>query len=128
MDPRFWTIVLLALCTAALIVWDVYVAFGNRVPNKRDTISGILLGWSRAAWILPYAFGVLVGHLFLPESPLSLVSCPRLLCIAVLMAAGFMFTAISTWLWWRGTRWAWPYQAPVLLILGVLSGNMLWYQ
>ena len=128
MDPRFWTIVVMGIGATLLIGWDIYVAFGNREPNERDTISGILLGWGKGTWILPFAFGVLVGHLFLPASPISLVDCPRLLCIGVLLAQGLTITMVGVWMRKRWAKWPWPYEAPALIVVGILSGHMLWYQ
>ena len=64
--PRKVTLTLLAVSAAVLIGWDVYVAL-NDVPNDRDTISGIVLGFARRHTIVPFAFGVLMGHLFWPQ-------------------------------------------------------------
>jgi uncharacterized membrane protein len=56
--------VLLA-CIVLLIGWDIVVAV-NKIPG--DTISEIVLGYARSSPIIPFAFGVLMGHLFWPQS------------------------------------------------------------
>jgi hypothetical protein len=127
-DPGFWTIMIMSCVFVGLVGWDVYVAFGNHVPNREDTISGILLNWSKTVWILPYAFGVLCGHLFLPASPLSVTECPHWLRIAVIFASAFVIEMIGVWVRRRGIRVAWPVQAPLLLISGIAVGHALWYQ
>jgi len=127
-NPGFWTIVIMGCAFLGLVGWDVYVAFGNHVPNREDTISGIVLRWSKTAWILPYACGVLCGHLFLPASPLSATECPRWLCIGVLLASALMITSIGVWMRRRAARWPWPVQAPLLLACGIAAGHVLWYQ
>jgi len=64
MSDRLWTIFFIGGTALLLIAWDVYVAFFNKTPNDRDTISGIVLGWARKHPVVPFAFGVLMGHLF----------------------------------------------------------------
>ena len=64
MSPlRKYTIIILAIVTIGLISWDVfaYINGGSMV-----TISLVILGWSREFPPLPFAFGVLCGHLFFP--------------------------------------------------------------
>lgn len=58
------TIVLLLLCAAGLIGWDIYAA-ANSI--KGDTISEVLLSSSINHPILPFAFGIIFGHLFWPQ-------------------------------------------------------------
>lgn len=67
MTDRLWTLVILGGCALLLIAWDVYVAFFNREPNAKDTISGIVLGFARRHPLVPFAFGVLMGHFFWPQ-------------------------------------------------------------
>ena len=66
MEYRTITLIVMAVCASVLIGWDIVVAFFNKVPNEEDTISGITLGASIYAWTIPYAFGALGGHLFMP--------------------------------------------------------------
>ena len=61
MTTRWWTITVLLSASAALILWDIYVA---ATPPGGDTISEIMLGWARKHPIVPFALGVLMGHLF----------------------------------------------------------------
>ena len=124
MGARDWTIIMMGVAVALLIVWDVYVAFFNRVSNRVDTISGITLGWSKKVWSLPFAFGVLGGHLFWPAlgGPIlgGVWSIPMLLAIALV---------ISGMGWWFGRQnKGWAFQGPVLVVLGVLAGHGLWPQ
>lgn len=54
---------ILLFVTVFLIVWDiiVYVKVGSPA-----TISVVILNWSKEYPVLPFAFGVLCGHLFFP--------------------------------------------------------------
>mgnify|MGYP001567027821 CR=1 len=53
------TIGILIAITIALIGWDVWVYLE---PTRDDTISEVFL-WFSAHPVLPFAFGVLSGHL-----------------------------------------------------------------
>jgi len=55
------TIAIIAIVTVGLIAWDIYVF---KTPEVGDTISEILLEWAKRNPIIPFAFGVLMGHLF----------------------------------------------------------------
>lgn len=83
--PRRWTIGLLAGAIALLVGWDLWVA-ANDVPG--DTISEVVLGWSRKVWTLPLAVGVVCGHWFWPRAPQ-----PR--WITVSLFSGLAVTAIT---------------------------------
>jgi hypothetical protein len=64
MTKNKWiTIGILVVVTALLIGWDIWVAVNN---EEGDTISEILL-WVGEHPVLPFAFGVLMGHLFWPQ-------------------------------------------------------------
>jgi len=67
MTPRTWTIGILIAVTLLLIMWDVYVAFFNKVPNRQDTISGVVLGFAKRHPVIPFAIGVVCGHLLWPQ-------------------------------------------------------------
>lgn len=124
LGPRNWTIIIMVCSCAVLLTWDVYVAFFNKVSNRLDTISGITLGWSENIWVLPYAFGVLGGHLFWPAlgGPLlgEVWSLPALLVTALLIA--------GIGRWFRARHKGWTLQGPVLVALGVLAGHAFWPQ
>lgn len=63
MTKRITKVVMIA--TAALIIlWDIYVAVE---PTPGDTISEVLLGWAMQHPIIPFAIGVVCGHLFWPQ-------------------------------------------------------------
>lgn len=55
-----WAIGMTAAC---LISWDVYAAMSPTQP----TISALLLHYARMHSVLPFSFGVLMGHLFWPQ-------------------------------------------------------------
>jgi len=61
--PKKVTITILLVCAAILIGWDIYVAANK---ESGDTISEILLWVSRHP-VFPFAFGVIMGHLFWPQ-------------------------------------------------------------
>jgi uncharacterized membrane protein YuzA (DUF378 family) len=64
MDWRRITRWLLVGVTAALIVWDIVaVVFGG----GSATISDVVLDTAKVYPILPFALGVVCGHLFWPQ-------------------------------------------------------------
>lgn len=69
MQNRVATIALLLSMGAGLIGWDVYVAVEERniEPGKGATISEVTLGFAQRHPIVPFAVGVLCGHLFWPQ-------------------------------------------------------------
>jgi hypothetical protein len=79
------TIGILAVALAGLIGWDLYVAT-NMV--KGDTISEVVLGWSRKVWTLPLIVGIACGHLFWP------LPRPRPIWVAIGVLAGCGIVAI----------------------------------
>ena len=63
-NARAITGAILIVCVAALIVWDVFAAaFGG--PGA--TISELTLGTSLRHPVIPFAVGVVCGHLFWPQ-------------------------------------------------------------
>lgn len=70
---RWITIALLVAFTLALICWDVVAQV--TVPDSSATISRIVLGWAQQHPALPFALGVVMGHLLWsqpsqpPENP-----------------------------------------------------------
>lgn len=62
MTARHWiTIAVLATCGLVLIVWDLIVATDGKPGN---TISEITLYYARRHPVIPFALGVIMGHLF----------------------------------------------------------------
>jgi len=123
-DPRQWTILVMVVTCLWIIGWDIYVAFFNQVPNRQDTISGILLSWAERVWALPYAAGVLMGHLFCPAlggPVLGSVWSTLLLLLTGLLVAGVGRK-------FRQLNIGWTWQGPVLVCLGVFAGHFLWPQ
>lgn len=62
---RFFTQFILLVLAALLGAYDAYVivTFGYDA-----SISVVVLDWSRRAPVLPFAVGVIAGHLFWPQS------------------------------------------------------------
>ena len=46
------------------VTWDMWVYVAGGYPA---TISHVVLGWSQAWPVVPFAVGVLCGHLFWPQ-------------------------------------------------------------
>ena len=61
MDNKMITTILLIAASVLLIAWDIYVAVA---PPKGDTISEIVLHIATHHPIIPFAIGVICGHLF----------------------------------------------------------------
>lgn len=59
---RFTTSWVILLIAALLIVWDVYAR-----QYDSGTISEVVLSWARSHPIVPFALGVIGGHLFWPQ-------------------------------------------------------------
>jgi hypothetical protein len=70
---RWVTIGALVAIVLALVGWDVYVAVAERGsgndPGAGGTISEVVLGFARAHPVLPFALGVVCGHLLWPQRP-----------------------------------------------------------
>ena len=57
------------IATAAILtLWDVYA---EAVLGNSSTISVVLTSWAHAYPIIPFAFGLLMGHLFASQHPNS---------------------------------------------------------
>lgn len=61
---RRLTIAILVMTAVVLIVWDIYVAV-NGVSG--DTISEVVLSFAQKHPVIPFVFGVVMGHLFWPQ-------------------------------------------------------------
>lgn len=61
---RFQTTWVIAAVAAILVGWDIY-AFKAADPD--GTISEVLLSGAKNHPILPFLFGVLMGHLYWPQ-------------------------------------------------------------
>lgn len=63
------TIVALLACVALLVVWDIHVAVSeaDKAPGEGATISEVTLGFAKRHPVLPFAVGVICGHLFWPQ-------------------------------------------------------------
>ncbi len=63
------TVSILVAMAGALICWDLYVAVAevDLVPGEGGTISEVILAWCRGSVAMTWGFGVLCGHLFVPQ-------------------------------------------------------------
>jgi hypothetical protein len=52
---------ILVLVVAGLVIFDIYLFFSKGFDG---TISWLIYGWAKLYPIIPFAFGVLAGHLF----------------------------------------------------------------
>ena len=98
---------------AAWIGWDIYVAF-NSVTG--DTISELTLGWSYTYSVIPYAAGVVAGHLWWPGPRPTNRTLPFLGLAAVsALVAGFDYDTATLF--------------PLYpLVTGIVVGHLLWPQ
>jgi hypothetical protein len=122
MENREITIALMAVATVLLVVWDIYVAT-NREPG--DTISEILLGWARRIAFIPYAAGVISGHLFWPAQPL--IPVDPVLTATALLVVGTLGTAAQ--LMARSVlNGSLAVSTVIHFLVGFLLGHWLWPQ
>ncbi len=61
---RKWTIGILITIGVFLIAWDIWVLIE---PTEGDTISAVTLEFAQRHIIIPFAVGVICGHLFWPQ-------------------------------------------------------------
>lgn len=61
--PELLAIALL-IVLGAIATWDIYAAFG---PGWEYTVSALLGSWAARYPMLPFAAGILAGHLFWPQ-------------------------------------------------------------
>jgi len=66
MSWRGWTILVLIASAIGLIAWDCIAVWRG---GGNATISRVLLNAARQYPILPFALGVLIGHLFASQRP-----------------------------------------------------------
>jgi hypothetical protein len=51
----------LLLNAVCIGLWDIYCTYG---PGSQYTVSALLADWSRQWPVLPFALGMLAGHIF----------------------------------------------------------------
>lgn len=116
--PKIITKIIMACAAVVLIGYDIIVAVDHTSGN---TISEIMLGWAYRIPLLPYAFGVVLGHLFWPAwQPLVL---PRSLDLTLLGVSGFLLAmATQVGLYPKTVTPALP------MLAGIIAGHFLWSQ
>ena len=60
---KFNTLWVVGVCAAVLIGWDIYAAMSPTQP----TISALVLGYAHKYTLIPFGFGVVMGHFFWPQ-------------------------------------------------------------
>lgn len=110
------TIFLIFAVFTLAVGWDVIV-YTNKTPG--DEISPIMAGWSwRHPWI-PFAWGVLTGHLFWPRKMRKLWRNRMNLTILVF---GLLFLVVDL------LNWIPPVVPIIPVIIGVPLGFVFWAQ
>lgn len=66
-----WVVFVVA---AILLSWDLYVWL---TPPDEDTISEVIARWSEEWTVIPFTFGVLMGHFFWPVKRAWKEACPK---------------------------------------------------
>ncbi len=61
---RRGSIILITLVVFGLILWDVFAYLFGGIEG---TLSDVVLAWAWQKPLLPFVFGVLMGHLFWPQ-------------------------------------------------------------
>jgi hypothetical protein len=61
MSTQRATKVILLVVAVGLVLWDVFVA---AEPTPGDTISEVMLRWALRHPVIPFAIGVVCGHVF----------------------------------------------------------------
>lgn len=122
MPYREVTIALVGLCAIVLIAWDLFVLLAN--DEEGDTISEVLSKSGNRFWTLPYAFGVIGGHLWMPGSPLPVATWWSVLLLVVLGVLAGVVGFFAGRLPQPKLRIAG--RAFGLLNLGLVAGALLW--
>lgn len=60
---NFGSVWVIGLSCVALVGWDIYAA----VSPVQPTISAFILHYGREHMLVPFSFGVLMGHFFWPQ-------------------------------------------------------------
>lgn len=121
--PAIITIVVMVVVFAVLVGWDLVVAFGNKIGNDVDTISGRMRTWSKTILFFPWAWAVLFGHFFAPKIYIA----PSKITLPILAILTVAITAFSFIFKNADTVSSWPLFF-IILNLGALAGAMLWSQ
>lgn len=66
MTERQKTAAVLFVCALVVGVWDIFVAV-HIGTSAGATVSELMLSWASRHPIVPFAMGVVVGHLFWPQ-------------------------------------------------------------
>lgn len=117
---HYITISIIIVCAVVLIGWDIYVVQDG---IRGNTISAIIFEASLRLSALPYAFGVLMGHLFWPSRKQSLINNSARTGLYVCLCSCLIFFVIdiinSLWL----NQDFVPFSA---FLAGILMGHFFW--
>jgi hypothetical protein len=116
--------IILGGVAAFLIIWDIYAAFFNDIPNQFDTESGIMRRVGARFAGIPFAWGALGGHFWGPsiELPGDAWFWAVGLGGLAIGITGIHFLIRRTFL--RPPQWF----ALVYLVAGIPAGAVLWAQ
>ena len=62
--PQVLVAALLLVLATLIVLFDLWVAWRGQ---GGATVSAVLSGWAKEVPLLPFAIGVLIGHLFWPR-------------------------------------------------------------
>lgn len=119
---RSITIMLLLIGGSIWAIWDIIVAFFNKVAY--DTISEIYFGTAFEHPALPFSMGVIMGHLNLPR-PEVLGGNPLAAGLSLIITAVIMLAVSIT-----AAKMGHPIRlAPIFpFVVGFVIGHFLWPQ
>lgn len=123
MSRKMTTLFIIAIGAVVWIGWDIIVAI-NDTPG--DTISEIVLEFSIKWWILPWAFGVLIGHLFWPGNHLKYFTYWG--SKFVLIISGLVLLLLNALIIECTDFENDGYLSIIMVIVGILWGRALWPQ
>lgn len=118
------TTAFLLVTAVTVIAWTSVMCFFNEA--RGDTVSAVMLKHGTQFWTIPFVFGVLGGHLFMPSGPLGGVKWWGLLLLVGLGIA----VGAAGWLMRRlpQSRKLVAARAFGLLLLGIVAGHVFWPQ
>jgi hypothetical protein len=116
---RITTAVIIVIATVGLIVFDIVKAVDDA---PRDTLSAVILTWGFKVSFVPFFFGVLGGHFFIP-SKLKTALWKYIVLGSIFLTCGLVGTLVNNLV---GFQW-WTH--PMMMVsIGFSSGALLWPQ
>jgi hypothetical protein len=112
----------IVIFTGAL--WLIYDIFPAMNDGRNDTISETMRNWTRSAWVLPFIWGAITGHLFITTGQPDNYK-ERFYAALAIVASAIIANLV--------THFAVGWVAPVwyritMLFVGIGLGVLLWPQ